>query len=147
MLCDVLDNNFSIFFENFIFKNQSDNFDNFDKFDKFGSLEMKSKVKMILNNKIVFPHEAFENIFDFEKFKEKYLRRINRFNSVVKNAHIKKIFVRADNSTISESDKIKLNKSLEDYGCINYEIKFINYSDYVCIGDFNWKRDYIDWTF
>lgn len=144
MLCDVLENNFSIFFEDYVFKNQSNNFDKFVDFEDINNV--KSKVKMILKNKIIFPHEAYENIFDFEKFKEKYQRRIYRFNSVVRNNDIKKIFVRTDNTNISESDKIKLDLCLKKYGCVNFEIQFITYSDYVCIGEFNWKRDYIDWS-
>jgi len=141
MLCDVLDNNFSIFFSDYVLKNQSDNFDNFD------SSNMKSKIKMILKNKIIFPHEAFDDIFDFDEFKKKYERRIKRFDNIVKDKNIKKIFVRADNTKISDIDKDKLCKSLEDYGCVNYEIKFINYSEYKLIGEFTWQRDYIDWIF
>lgn len=144
MLCDVLENNFSIFFEDYVLKNQSNNFDKFLDFEDINNV--KSKIKMILKNKIIFPHEADEDIFDFEKFKEKYLRRIDRFNNIVRNNDIKKIFVRADNTKISESDKIKLDLCLRKYGCVNFEIQFITYSDYVCIGEFNWKRDYIDWT-
>lgn len=148
MLCDVLEIDFSIFFENYVLKNQSDNFDKFVDFNNFADTDtdnVKSKIKMILKNKIIFPHEADEDIFDFEKFKQKYLRRITRFNNVVRNNDIKKIFVRADNTHISESDKIKLDLCLRKYGCVNFEIKFITYSDYICIGEFNWKRDYIDW--
>ena len=144
MLCDVLENNFSIFFEDYVLKNQSNNFDKFVDFEDTDNV--KSKIKMILKNKIIFPHEADEDIFDFEKFKEKYQRRIDRFNNIVRNNDIKKIFVRADNTNISESDKIKLDLCLKKYGCVNFEIQFITYSDYVCIGEFNWKRDYIDWT-
>lgn len=142
MLCDVLDNEFSIFFRDYILKNQGDNFDSFGCKSK----NIKSKVKMILKNKIVFPHESINEHFDFDTFKEKYERRIKRFNNIVWDNNIKKIFVRADNTKISGSDKIKLEESLKKYGCVNYEIKFINYSDYVA-ENFTWKRDYIDWIF
>lgn len=142
MICNVLESNFSIFFQDYQIKPQSDNFDNFDNFDK----KIKSKLKIILSNKIIMPHEAYEDTFDFEKFKQKYLRRIDRFNNIVKNNNIKKIFVRADNTNISEFDKNQLYSCLKNYGCVNFEIKFINYNDYKVNGEFTWHRNYVDWN-
>lgn len=136
-ICETLDNDFSNFFENYTIKHQSDNFDNFDEGGK-------SLVKIILKNKMILPHEAQEMEFNFDSYKEKYKRRINRFKNIIRDCTIKKIFVRADNSPI-DLEKEKLESSLEKYGAINFNIRFINYNDYTCEEEFTWQRNYIDW--
>jgi hypothetical protein len=147
MLEDTLEKNFSIFFENYQIKQQSDNFDNFDNFDDNIKeiKQIKSKKRLILSNKIILPHEFVNDDFNFDEYKNKYERRIQRFINVVKDKDIRKIFVRADNNDIGEDKKKHLNKILENYGCINFEIKFINYSEYKLVGEFNWQRDYVNW--
>ena len=150
MISETLDMKFSNFFCDFTLKKQSDNFDKFyednnynvnlDKIDN-----IKSRIKIIFKNKMQFPHEANGTDFDFEEFKKKYLRRIERFNLIVRSPDYKKVFVRSDNKLISESDKHKLQDSLEKYGAINFEIKYITYDDYPVSGEFTWHRSYIDW--
>jgi calcineurin-like phosphoesterase family protein len=166
MICDCIDNEFSIFFprndlakkavlgkksieddslsETIFFDNitqlkQSDNFMNFDE-------NIISKIKLKLSNNIILPHEAIGDKFDFDKYKEKYVRRIDRFNKIVRDFNIKKIFVRADNKKIKEEEKKNLLKSLDNYGCVNYDLIFIDYSQYPVVGEFNWKREYMDWA-
>lgn len=139
MICESLDSKFSIFFDSYDIIEQSDNFDNFDKSNT------KSRLKIKLKNNMILPHESEGFNFDKIKYEEKYQRRIKRFNDVVANKNIKKIFIRCDNKKIKQNDKEILTISLDNYGCVNYEIHFIPYFDYVCVGEFNWKRDYIDW--
>lgn len=154
MICETLDNGFSNFFENYQLIEQNDKFDKFDKFDnfdkfnnfdKFDNDKIKSRVKIKLKNNMVLPHEAKNFDFDVSKYNDKYRRRIDRFNKVVNDKDIKKIFIRCDNKKIKDTEKELLIKSLNDYGCINYDIIFINYSDFICVDEFTWKRDYIDW--
>ena len=140
MICDSLDSKFSIFFDSYDLIEQSDNFDNFN------NLNIKSRLKIKLSNNMILPHESEEYNFDKIKYEEKYQRRIKRFYDVVSDEKIKKIFIRCDNKKIKQNDKEMLIRSLDNYGCINYEIRFISYSDYVCVGEFNWKREYIDWS-
>lgn len=145
MISDCLNNEFSFFFEDFTIKEQSANFYKFTDSTIDLTINVKSRVKIILKNKMQFPHEATESEFDFIEFKKKYLRRIERFNLIVRSADYKKIFVRADNRIISESDKHNLQNSLVKYGAINFEIKFISYESYPVKGEFLWQRSYIDW--
>jgi len=150
MICDSLDSKFSIFFDNYHIVEQSDNFNNFDNFDNFDNLDKnekdtKSRLRIKLKNNMILPHESEGFIFNELKYKEKYQRRINRFYDVVSNEKIKKIFIRCDNKQVKQSDKEMLITSLNNYGCVNYEIRYVTYTDYMCIGEFKWKRDYIDW--
>lgn len=139
MICDVLEKDFSFFFSNYTTKHQSDNFINFD------NLEYKSKIQIKLNNGIVMPHEAIDTDFDEKVYIDKYLRRIERFKKVIKDEKFKKIFIRTDEKKLIDSNKQKLIDALNVYGCVNYEIKFITYSDYICKENFTWQRNYIDW--
>jgi len=138
MISDTLDMEFSNFFQDYTLKKQSSNF------DKFGE-NCKSLIKIILKNKMQFPHEANEAELDFEEFKKKYSRRIDRFNNIVRSPDYKKIFVRADSHTICDSDKKILFDAFVKFGATNFEIKYITYDDYPVIGEFTWHRSYIDW--
>jgi hypothetical protein len=149
MICYTLEKDFSNFFENFIESKQSDNYNNFDNIDNIDNIynidnSIKSKIKIKLNNGIILPHEANEYSFDKYAYIDKYKRRIDRFNDIVRNNKIKKIFIRSDNKKITDKDKQQLEYGLKQYGCINYHIIFIDYSDFQIKGDFNWKREYID---
>lgn len=144
-LCDCIDKEFSIFFEGYTTKLQSNNFDNFDTIDVSTDKNIKSKIQLKLCNGLILPHEAIDDVFDESIYKEKYKRRIDRFKNIVQNKEIKKIFIRADEKSLTEIQKDKLKKSLDLYGCINYEIKFICYADYKCTEKFTWQRDYICW--
>jgi hypothetical protein len=114
------------------------NFDNFDK-------DVKSNLKLITVNKIIFPHESVGDVLDETLFREKYTRRIKRFEDIVCNELIHKIFIRADNKSLTDDKKDKLIESLDRFGAKNYEIKFISYDSYPVCGAFDWKRSYIDW--
>lgn len=145
IILDILQSKFSIFFENYELIEQSDNFNKFDNFEHSEN-NIKSRIKIKLSNNIILPHEANGFTFDEIGYKEKYMRRIKRFDAVISNENVKKIFIRCDNKKITDANKELLTKSLDNYGCVNYEIYYITYSDYVCNGDFTWKRDYIDWV-
>ena len=145
MLCECIEKDFSIFFEGYSTKPQSNNFNNFDTVNVTDENPVKSRVQLKLSNGMILPHEAIEDVFDDLLYTEKYKRRIDRFRNVVRDEKIKKIFIRADEKHLTSNQKEKLYKSLDLYGCNNYEIRFICYSDYKCTGTFTWQRDYICW--
>jgi len=140
-IIETLDNNFSNFFKDYTLQKQSTNFVNFDE-----STNVKSLIKIILKNKIILPHEALNDELDVEKYHQKYLKRVIRFTDVVRNEKIKKIFIRSDVKKISDEIKSKLNKSLNDFGCKNYSIIYIDYNSYPVVGEYEWTRSYIDWN-
>lgn len=137
MILETLNNKFSNFFE-YEIKDQSSNFDN-------SNINVKSLIRLITVNKIIFPHESVGDVLDKELFKEKYTRRIKRFEDIVKNENIFKIFIRTDNKKLTDDKKDKLIESLDRFGAKNYEIKFISYDSYPVCGEFDWKRLYINW--
>lgn len=137
MIIDTIECNFSNFFEYTLKHRDNDNFMNFET-------GTKSNIHIILNNNMVLPHEADGKNFDEILYKLKYMRRINRFNEIIRNEKIKKIFIRADEKEISNFDKHKLIETLKRKGCVNFEIKFISYKLYDT-DTFTWQRDYIDW--
>lgn len=141
MIIETLDNHFSNFFD-YDIKDQSSNFDNVDN----SELNIKSFKRLITKNKMIFPHEAVNDVVDEELFREKYTRRIQRFVDVVKDEKIHKIFIRADNKSLNNERKQSLIESLDRFGVKNYEIRFISYDLYPVNGvDFNWKRLNINW--
>ena len=91
------------------------------------------------------PHEACDIEFNENIYKEKYLRRIERFKKIIRNEKIKKIIIRTDEKKLIDCNKQKLINAFDIYGCVNYEIKFITYSNYICESEFTWQRNYIDW--
>lgn len=141
MIKETLELSFSNFFENYKLIEQSMNFFNEEEPTKL------SLIKLKLSNGIILPHEAQGTMFNEEEFKQKYLRRIERFNKIVRDDKILKVFVRADDK-ITEKDKLLLYSTLDKYGILNYSIIFVNYSDYldkIKSITFDWKREYIDW--
>jgi hypothetical protein len=137
MIIDTLQNKFSNFFE-YTLKEGTDNFINF----KSGN---KSRIQLKLNNGIVLPHESDEFDFDSTSYENKYKRRIERFNKLIGDKNIKKIFVRTDDKIISEKEKSQLKFELEKYGCKNFDIQYISYKMYKT-DNFTWQRDYIPWN-
>jgi hypothetical protein len=138
MVIDTIECNFSNFFDYTLKEKDGDNFLNFET-------ENKSNIHIKLSNNIILPHEADGKILDEFQYKIKYMRRINRFNEIIQNEKIKKIFIRADEKILKNSDKERLIKILKNKGCVNFEIKFISYDSYKT-DDFTWQRDYIDWS-
>ena len=140
MIIETLDNRFSNFFD-YEIKDQSDNFDNFDKVES----NVRSGKRLITKNRIIFPHEADGDSLDENLFRDKYTRRINRFENIVCNEDKHKIFIRADNKKLTDDKKDKLIESLERFGAKNYEVKFISYDFYPVCDAFDWKRSNINW--
>ena len=140
MIKETLEMSFSNFFENYSFIKQGSNF--------FSETEPSklSLIKLILSNGITMPHEMVDNIFNRTKYEDKYCRRIERFNKVVRDGLIHKVFVRADDK-ITEMEKLMLYSALDEYGALNYSIFFVNYSEHLnkIQSNFDWKRTYIDW--
>ena len=149
MICNTIEKDFSIFFEGYSTKQQSNNFNNFDIVSNTVNVtdenSIKSRVQLKLSNNMILPHEAIEDVFDEFLYREKYERRIDRFKNVVRDEKFKKIFIRADEKPLTHIQIDGLYKSLDLYGCTNYEIRFIDYSDYKCTENFTWQRDYICW--
>ncbi len=137
MIIDTIECNFSNFFDYTLKEKDGDNFINFDT-------KNKSNIHIKLSNNIILPHEADGKILDEIQYKLKYMRRIDRFNKLIQNEKIKKIFIRADKKPLKDCDKNKLIKTLEKKGCVNFEIKFISYDSYKT-DNYTWQRDYIDW--
>lgn len=107
-----------------------------------------SLIKLKLSNGMVLPHEAVGYTFNEKEYKEKYFRRIERFNKIVYDSTIHKVFVRGDDK-ITDKDKLMLYSALDRYGILNYSIKFISYSEYqdkIQSDKFDWKREYINWN-
>ena len=104
------------------------------------------------NNSILIvrdPVDRFKSMYKYWKSGSEIFihknKHIDRFKNVVRDEQIKKIFIRADEKPITPIQIEKLYKSLNIYGCKNYEIKFICYSNYKGIENFTWQRDYICW--
>jgi hypothetical protein len=141
MIKDTLELSFSNFFEYKLIE-QNKTF-----FNSTNPSEL-SLVKLKLSNGMVLPHEAVGYTFNEKEYKEKYLRRIERFNKVVYDSSIHKVFVRG-NDRITDKDKLMLYSALDKYGILNYSVKFISYSEYLDKIDsdkFDWKREYVNWN-
>jgi hypothetical protein len=137
MIVDTLQNNFSNFFE-YELKKGSEQFFNFE-------YNLTSRIHLKLKNGIILPHESKQFEFDRIEYEEKYKRRIERFNKVVSDKNIRKIFVRADDNILSEEKKSQLKTELESYGCENFDIRYITYNEFKT-DNFTWQRDYVPWT-
>lgn len=145
-LISILDNKFSGFtdFKEYVIKPQSDNFDNFDCKD------YKSRCKMIHSKYkgLTLPHEYLDTELDIPEFENKYSRRIKRFNEIVINPNIEKVFIRFGNNKEKDKRSI-LEEALDRYGAINYTLKHIIIDDYNHLipkkEPFRWQRDYIPW--
>lgn len=149
-LINILDYNFAEFakFDNYNVTTQTDNFVNFDMHSK--KVKVLSRSKLIHTKyKFTLPHEYINDKLDIEQFETKYARRIIRFQTLVTNSSIKKIFIRlCGNKELKEvKNKMYLEECLFKYGCKNFKIIVINYNDYDCLipMQFTWQRDYIPW--
>lgn len=176
-IIDILDNDFKSFIDksNWLLQKQSSKFNFFEEnnedFNKplgddgkggpFSLIRVSHKIY-----DLYLPHEAVNFEIDLDLVIEKYKRRIERFRNLLKNPLAKKkIFVgyykkdKKDNSIDlhleQEKDKIKIEKTLFEFGAVNFKLFIINYGDYdYLITDdentsnpsfiFDWKRNYID---
>ena len=147
-LVAILDNDFAGFstFSKYEVKSQNSIFDNFDVNE---GITIKSLNKLTHREYgFTLPHEYMGDIIQVPEFEEKYSRRIERFRKIVKDANIKIILVRLGNTKEGKKQCI-LEDALVRYGCMNYEVRFINMDNYV--GnipndvEFDWHREYIPW--
>jgi len=149
-LLSILDDNFAEFakFDSYIVKTQTDNFENFN---------MNSEKEKVLSRrrlihtkyKFTLPHEYINDTLNIEQFETRYARRIVRFQTLVTDSSIKKIFVRLSGNKESKEikNKMYLEECLFRYGCKNFEVVVINYNNYDSLipNEFTWQRDYIPW--
>lgn len=148
-IVEILENKFDGFadIDMMEIKKQNDTFINFDC-EKSDCENIKSLCKLKHNKyKFIMPHEFINMDLDIINFKNKYDRRIKRFNNICFDEKIKKNFIILVNND-KELYKIKLlQETLLAYKCINFNIKIINNNNYLHLIDnnFTWKRDYIPW--
>lgn len=116
-----LDENFSKFFDNLKVKNQC----NFSLLDFNWNETPSNTIRIVNHYGFHFVHD-FTSLDDLGDVKEKYYRRIDRFNEIYNNQNIKKIFVR-----YGKTQEINLNG----------EVIFIE--NQKCS---SWKKNEIDWS-
>ena len=151
-LIDILNDSFFNFLnkDKWTIIKQSCNFNYIDDNDKIDDNDnIVDNVKSLLKLKhsdynILLPHEAKNDIIDLDEIIIKYKRRIIRFNDIIKSNKHKIIYVGINK--INDLDKQKLIQCVNNYGCINYEIKFIEYFNYPLIGDYSWDKKWIPWN-
>jgi len=142
-----LRNKFSNFIDNeyLIMKKESDNYPIIDD-DWDESKENKTIIMKHIKYKFIFPHdfntEIYKNKESIDKIKNKYERRIKRFELLMLNEKIeKKIFI-----IIKDKEKEginKLEKTMNELGYKKYKIKYIT-NEELPKSD-NWKREKFDW--
>jgi hypothetical protein len=115
-----LEDNFSKFFDNLKVKNQC----NFSLLDEHWDDTPNNSIRVINEYGFHFVHD-FTSLDDLPEVKEKYLRRIERYNEIVSNKEIKKVFIR-----LGKEQKLNL-----DGHTIFVENKMCS-----C-----WKKNEIDW--
>jgi hypothetical protein len=145
-LIDIINGNFFNFLkkEEWVQEPQSNKFFSFGTNDDNSISETKSLCRLSHRKyNIILPHEAINDTIDFEIFINKYSRRIERFANIFKLYSNIKIYVGVDK--INDVDKQKLNDSIDKFSNYsnNFELIFIEYSKYICAGEFNWTREYI----
>lgn len=95
------------------------------------------KYKHSLYN-FTFCHDFYIGV-DIKKVIDKYNRRIERFNIIMKDNNIKKIILYIGKKRNDE----ELDNVLKTLGFINFKIKSKLYSEIETSND--WKRDNFDW--
>ena len=183
IIINILNDDFKSFIDksNWLLQKQSHKFnffeDNKEDFNEllgddgkggpFSLIRIKHKIY-----DLYLPHEAVNYEIDLDLVIEKYKRRIERFRDLLRNPlKKKKIFlgyykkddkkddkkkdkINSINLHLEiEKDKIKIEKSLLEFGAVNFNLLIINYNDYdylILQKDldssfvFDWKRNYID---
>jgi len=121
-------------------------------FDYFGSsgASMKSEFRMVHSKyKFILPHEYQGSQIEPLQFEEKYSRRIARFLDIGRNPALPKVFIRLG-SARDTSNLARLQTALDNLGCVNYKVQYINLEDYNILipkdEKFGWQRDYIPWN-
>ena len=170
-IIEILNNQFLKFFDEseWIISSQSDNFDFiFDehmdtktplKFEStlsnsnsnsYSESNSNSKSKLKLNHKtykIILPHESIDTNINLSEVLQKYRKRVNRFNDLLKSFQRKIIYIGCNkiikNRSVYENE---LKMCLDNYNCINYSIVFVQYNDYPTIGQYSWHRNWIPWN-
>ena len=179
IIINILNDDFKSFIDksNWLLEKQSSKFnffeDNKEDFKGLNGLDGKggpfSLIRVIHKiYDLYLPHEAVNLEIDLDLVIEKYKRRIERFRDLLKNPlKKKKIFLgyykknkkddkKDDSINLHleiEKDKIKIEKSLLEFGAVNFNLFIINYNDYDYLIPqkdldpsfvFDWKRNYID---
>ena len=185
IIINILNDDFKSFIDksNWLLQKQSSKFnffeDNKEDFNALDGLDGKGGPFSLIrvSHKIYdlyLPHEAVNLEIDLDLVIEKYKRRIERFRDLLRNPlKKKKIFLgynkknkkkdKKDKKEIHsidlhleiEKDKIQIEKSLLEFGSVNFKLFIINYnhynSDYLIPQNdldpsfvFDWKRNYID---
>jgi hypothetical protein len=127
-LIECLKDNFSNFFEGLVIKNSSNNFPLLD--DNWHE-EKTNTIRVTNYYNFHFLHD-FQDLDDLPKVKEKYLRRINRFNKILQNENIHKIFIRLGKEKFSQLNEI-----------LNSNVIHISYSELPNCS--SWKRNEVKW--
>jgi hypothetical protein len=149
-LCDCLVDNFSSFLDPVVLerKNESTNFplimDDSPKFDD----HINIRTIRIYNKKygISFVHDFDSSIVidksneQFQKVVEKYNRRIDRFNQLMKDERYHKIVVHVGPK---DDNVTHIENIMKSVGYANFTIKMISYSDVP--NSSSWKLDEFDW--
>lgn len=149
-LVEILDADFFNFLNpnEWIQEKQSDNFVSCYDIQKKSKIRLKHK-----KYNIMYRHESIDDFLDLDMFLEKYSRRIDRFRNFMKNQsknkskNYKKIYIYIGVDKINKTDYERLlNCITKNYNILNFELILINYSEYKCEIEFNWKRDYINFA-
>lgn len=115
-----LEDNFSKFFDNLKVKNKC----NFPLLNEHWNENVSHTIRVVNEYGFHFLHD-FTSLEDLPEVKEKYLRRIERFNEITSNKTIKKVFIRL-------GKKQQLNLDGHTIFVENKKCK-------------SWKKDEIDW--
>ena len=143
----ILDSDFFNFLnpDEWIQEKQSDNFVSCYDPQKKSLIRIRHK-----KFNIMYRHESIDDFLDMTLFLEKYSRRIDRFRDFMRNQieNYKKIYIYVGVDKINKTDYESLLNCISNYTdkIINFELILINYSVYKCEIEFNWKRDYINFT-
>lgn len=123
--------------------------------DNYSDGKLTNSIRM-LNNEYGFHHlhdfklnitvEITQNLeYEFKKFKEKYTRRINRFNELMRDSLVHKVIIHIgpdkDSELLEELFNVFDSKSYS-----NYQIIFIRYSEFEKLNTTSWTRDEYDWA-
>ncbi len=145
-----LEDNFKYFleFDLFEIKNISDNFSYVE--DDFNESVINQMLRVYnVKYKFHFLHDFInDSSYDISKqftdFRIKYSRRIEKFNMIMEDTTINKIFIHiGPTGDLVYLEKLKL--LLEKKGYSNFTIKFIDYKVFETIGTSSWKREEFNW--
>lgn len=172
-IVQILENDFADFLNPKLIHTKSQSQTAFDYFDNTVEKVATKSYKKLVHTKYKYtmPHEFVGDVIDWQKWYEKYSRRITRFRNIAKDPTIKKIFIRLDTKVkdlemetklqvilsnlvktgfpeverdkLTSSHHTKLEKALVDY--CKGDLALISIVDLRSVGNFTWKREHINW--